>query len=408
MGKVMDAARVLLGKDQRALTAGQLIGERARTSRTSRARFITAEEARKNSVWWAGLTLRANLMSTFPVDVVRSVGDLLVSVTSPGPLFSQPGDGIGITRHLWNRSWDLDSAGNHVGIITARNAFGLPARIEQVPLDVVHAQMNGRKIDFWRIDGKRYEKYEIWHETQYTMSGIELGLSPLAYAARSLGIYESTQEFALDWFGNGALPRGTLKNTEKARLGNAERRLAKDGFKEATLGGDIFVHGMEWEWTPSVTTAATAGFLDQKTSSEKDVCRYIGVPAGMLDVEISTGNITYANATQANLQFLVTQLGPGVVRLQDFWSDNALPKPWKMRLNTDALLRMDPKTKADLMALLNANQLRTKTELRALDNLAPYDDQQIAEIAQFAQMMKPPAAPAGPQTKESTPWLVPS
>lgn len=408
MGRIGDAARILLGQEKRALTLGQMIGERARTSRTSSARFITAEEARKNSVWWAGLTLRANLMSTFPVDVVRSVDDLLVPIGSPGPLISTPFPGVGITRFLWNRQWDLDSSGNHVGIITARNAFGLPSQIEQVPLDVVHAQMNGRNVSFWRIDGKRYETYQIWHETQYTMSGVALGLSPLAYAARSLGIYDSTQEFALDWFGNGSLPRGALRNTKKDMLSNKERDNAKEGFKQATLGGDIFVHGVEWEWTPSTTTAATAGFLDQKTSSEKDVCRYIGVPAGMLDVEISTGNVTYANATQANLQFLVTQLGPAVVRLQDFWSDNALPKPWKLRLNTDALLRMDPKTKAELMALLNQGQLRTKTELRALDNLGPYDDQQISELAQFAQMMKPTPAPAGPVQKEVAPWLVPS
>lgn len=406
MGRVMNAVRALTGQQDRALSFSQIVGDRSRIGRAS-SRYVSAEQALKNSVWWAGLTLRANLMSTFPLDVVRSREGLMVPVTSPGPLVSTPYPGIGITRFLWNRSWDLDSAGNHVGIITARNAFGQPAQIEQVPLELVRAQMDGRKIKYWVVDGKRYELSEIWHETQYTMSGVALGLSPLAYAARSLGIYESTQEFAMDWFGGGSLPRGVLRNTKREKLSNDDRRNAKEGFKESTAGGDIFVHGMEWEWIPSATTAATAGFLDQKTSSEKDVCRYIGVPAGMLDVEISTGNITYANATQANLQFLVTQLGPAVVRLQDFWSDNALPNPWKLRLNTDALLRMDPRTKAELMALLNANQLRTKTELRALDNLAPYEADQIAEIATFAQMIKP--APAGPvQKQEALPWLVPS
>lgn len=407
MGRLKDAARALTGRVDRDATLSDVIGDGSRIRRRGAPVRVTAEQALKNSVWWAGLTLRADLMSTFPVDVVRSVGGLMVPVVSPGLLFSRPTPDVGIVRFLHDRQWDLDSVGNHVGIITSRNAFGLPASIEQVPTECVRAQMNGRKIKHWIIDNKVYQRYEIWHETQHTVSGFDLGLSPLAYASRALSIYDSTQEFAADWFGNGALPRGVLRHTKRDRLDNQTRNDAKDGFKESTLGGDIFVTGVEWEWIPSATTAATAGFLDQKTSSEKDVARYIGVPAGMLDIEISTGNITYANATQANLQFLVTKLGPAVVGLQDFWSDHALPKPWKMRLNTDALLRMDPMTKALLLELLNKNRLRTPTELRALDNLPAYDPAQIAELTTFAQMIKPP--PTGPvQKEEAQPWLVPS
>ena len=404
MSRIGTAYRALTGQLRDADFAS-LLGDQSR-QRRSLSGAVTQDAAMKNSVWWRGLALRANIMSTFPIDVVRDRSGLMVPVSPTPPLLIKPAPGVGIVEHLYNRQIDLDRIGNCVGLITARNAFGLPAAIELQPMDLVIARMDGMKIKQWKIDGKYYNPGDVWHEKQYTKSGMALGLSPLAYAAYSMGIYQSAQEFALDWFANGALPRGVLKNTRRDKIPADVRQDAKEGFEESTRNGQIFVTGVEWEWQPAMTTAATAGFLEQKAASEKDVARYVGVPAGMLDVEISTGNITYANATQANLQFLVTELGPAVVRLQDHWSDNALPKPWKMRLNTDALLRMDPVTKAQMLALYNSNQLRTKTELRALDNFAPFTADDLSDLATFAAMGKP--VPTGPVQKEQAPWLVPS
>lgn len=407
MGRITTAARVLFGGPERGLSDLPQYQSRSRRSARPIATPLTPEQALKNSVWWAGLVLKSDLMSTFPVDVVRDVGGILVPVPNAGPLFISPSPGVMLNEHLYNRAWSLNSIGNSVGIIRERNAYGLPSQVELVPMHTVVARMDGFRIREWKIDNVRYSKSEIWHERQFTQAGFELGLSPLAQAAWSMNLYESTQEFAAEWFGNGLLPRGVLRNTKRDKLDATLRQSAKDSFREDTANGDIFVTGVEWEWTPAQTTAATAGFLDQKTSSEKDVARYIGVPAGMLDVEVSTGNVTYANRLDANLQFLVTKLGPDVVRLQDYWSQHALPKPWKLRLNTDALLRMDPKGKADLLALLNANQLRTKNELRALDNLGDYTAEQMAELTLFAQMAKP--VPTGqPVQKEAHSWLVPS
>lgn len=406
MGRLTTAARVLFGSPQRGLSDVPGFESRSRRSARAVASPLTPDQALKNSVWWSGLVLKSDLMSTFPVDVVRDVGGILVPVANPGPLFVSPSPGVMLNEHLYNRSWSLNSIGNSVGIIRERNAFGLPSQVELVAMHTVVARLNGFKIVKWRIGNTEYSPGEIWHERQFTQAGFDLGLSPLAQAAWSMNLYESTQEFAAEWFGNGLLPRGVLRNTKRDKLDAKLRRDAKESFREDTANGDIFVTGVEWEWTPAQTTAATAGFLDQKTSSEKDVARYVGVPAGMLDVEVSTGNVTYANRLDANLQFLVTKLGPDVVRLQDYWSQHALPKPWKLRLNTEALLRMDPKGKADLLELYSRNQLRTKNELRALDNLGAYTSEQMAELTLFAQMAKP--VPTGPVQKEAQPWLVPS
>jgi HK97 family phage portal protein len=378
-----------------------------RGRRANAGQTVNQNTALKNSVWWAGLVLRANLVSTFPVDVVRLGSDgLLVPIKNPGQLVSEPYPNVDITEFLFSTQMDKDRYGNAVGIIRERNALGLPITVELQNMATCSAIMNGPAVQQWRCGNDYYNPRDIWHEKQYTMAGLGLGLSVLGYAAHTMGIYASTQEFALQWFGNGALPRGTLKNTVRPKLDPKVADEARERFKAATQDGDIFVHGQEWEWTPATTSAQSSGFLDQKASSERDVARYVGVPGGMLDVEISTGNITYANVTQANLQFLVTQLGPSVIRTERYWSAKALPKPWQMKLNTDALMRMDPMSKAQLMGLLIDKKVRTPTEVRRLDNLAPYTPEQLAELGTFASMGKP--APAGPVQKESTPWLVPS
>jgi hypothetical protein len=54
---------------------------------------------------------------------------------------------------------------------------------------------------------------DVWHERQFPVAGVPLGLSPIAYGAMSIGTYLSAAQFAVDWFSNGSIPAGRLKNT---------------------------------------------------------------------------------------------------------------------------------------------------------------------------------------------------
>jgi HK97 family phage portal protein len=397
----------------RALTRAADLGPLDAPNRSRRAGnggpLVTQESALRNSVWWAGTMLRANLVSTFPVDVVRATPDgLLKPVANPGPLVSEPWPDQDITEFQFSTQMDKDRYGNAVGIIRERNALGKPTAVELQSMANVSATMDGGRVVEWRCGNSYYDPRDIWHEKQYTMAGFGLGLNPMQYASSQLGIYDSAQAWAADWFAGGAQPKGDLKNTEKSKLGAKEAQEARDKFRETTRGGDIFVHGVEWEWTPAETSAATSGFLEQQESSEQAICRFIGVPAMMVGVDAGTGNITYANVTQANLQFLIMHLQPSIVRTERYWSRKALPAPWQFKLNTDALLRLDPQGKADLMVKLNTQKLRTPTELRRLDNLGPYDDDQMSELGTFAQLGKPVPSTTPTQLSEAPTWLVPS
>lgn len=406
MGRLMNAYRAFTG---RAASLSDLSGQGySRRPSGLQTPTITQETALRNSVWWAGLHLKANVMSSFPYDVIKPGPDgLTYAVANPGTLIEEPWPGVDITEFSYSSEMDLSRYGNFVGIIHQWNQHGKPTMVEPALMSAVSAKMNGNVITEWRIGSTTYDVAEIWHQRRHTVSGWPLGMSTLAYAAWSLGLHQSATEFALDWFATGANPKGTLKHTERSTIPSAERELAKEEFKAATAGGDIFVHGNVWEWSPAEQDAPGAGFLEMMTASNQDTARYVGVPPSMIGVETATGNITYANITQANLEWLITEMGPNVRRDERYWSRYAMPKPWQVKRNTDALLRMDPTAKADLMVKLVGAKLRAPDELRALDNLPPFTPDQIAQIGQFAALGKPtPTAPTQ-QAGEVVPWQTP-
>jgi len=75
----------------------------------------------------------------------------------------------------------------------------------------------------------------------------------------------------------------------------------------------------------------------------------------------------------------VMNLGPAIVRREVALSA-ALPQPRYVKLNTDAILRMDPSTVTENLAAQITARLRTVDEGREVLNLPPLTDAQYAEF----------------------------
>lgn len=341
---------------------------------------VNSDSSRRNSAVWACQTLRAGLVSATPLDVYRTVGGVMVEVPKPPVLRMPGGERVGLPEWLYSSEMDLSSWGNAVGIITKRDGNNLPAEIELQHESTVRAFGCGPHITKWKIGRQDYDPADIWHEKDVTISGVPLGLSPLAYAAYSIGGYLSAQQFALDWFAAGANPKGVLKNSKTEVLAPGVADSVKAKFKEATAAGDIFVTGSIWEWTPTTTTAAGAAFLEEMKFAAAEVCRFYGVPADLIDAGASGSSITYANVTQRNLQFLIMHLGPHYVRREWAFSQYLVQQPRTVKFNTDALLRMDPATRTELLIKQVAGRTLAPSEARALDNREPFNEAQLAEF----------------------------
>lgn len=342
----------------------------------------TRRDSLKVSVKWACLRLRADLLSTTPLDVFRRVAGVQVEVPKT-PVFLAPGgseaDGVGMVEWLYSSQFDLDDCGNHFGIIRARDGMKLPSLIEQVPVDTVTVRVRKGKRTY-RIDGTEYQPDEVWHERQFTTSGSPVGLSPTAHSALSAKGYLSAQEFAVSWFDGGGVPAAHLQNVAKQTLTPEESATAKARFKASVSNGDLLVSGKDWEYHMLGAKASESAFIEQMTASAPDQCRFYGVPGDMVDVQVPTGTVTYANVTQRNLQLLVLNMGPAYLRREDMLSRRLLPQPRYAKFNTDALLRLDPETRSNKLIAEVQGRLLAPSEARELMNMQPFTDEQLAEF----------------------------
>jgi HK97 family phage portal protein len=227
----------------------------------------------------------------------------------------------------------------------------------------------------------------VWHEKQFTVSGSPLGLSPIAYAAMTLQNSLSAMEFAAEWFGNNATPGQHLKNKAKTLKRDESRKIA-DMYRDTVKAGDVFVTGNDWELSLLSAKASEAAFLDQTNATDRDVCRYLGVPGDMIDVSADGSAITYANITQRNLQFLIMNLGPAIARREEHYSARLLPAPRYMKMNTNALLRMDLRSRYEAYKIGIDGRWLTPSRVQDRENEPPFT---AAELAELDRHFPPPA-----------------
>lgn len=367
---------------------GALFGSRAANlqalgvlsrSASGRAPLPTSRrETLAASVKWACLRLRADLLSTTPLDVYRRVNGVQVEMPKPPVLLAPGGADLEPEEWLYSTQFDLDDCGNTFGLVTGRTAQNHPTGIELVPAETVVVRVV-KGVKEIRVDGKKYPVEDVWHERQFTTSGSPVGLSPTAFAAMTIGGYLSAQKFAAEWFAGGGIPAAHFRNTEKV-VTPAEARIIKDRFDAQVDTGGMLVTGSDWEYNVLGAKASESGFTDAIKISAPDQCRFYGVPGDMVDVESATGSITYANVTQRNLQLLIINMGPAYVRREQTFSRRLLPAPRYAKFNTDALLRMDPASRSIKLVGEVAGRVLAPSEARELENRQPFTADQLAEF----------------------------
>ncbi len=373
---------------------------------------VTDDRALKHSVVWACRSLRAGLISTFPIDQYRDVLGIQTEWPYKPTILTDPGGTrVDIQDWMSMTQADLDSAGNTVGLITERSAArsvyypeGLPSRIELQPIASCAYVQRSDRPDQWRIGTKLYDLADVYHEAANRQAGLKVGLPTVVYAALSIGEGLSMQQHGLDWFSGGGIPKAHMKNTMKL-LDPEDVSRAKQWWRDVVANGDMLVTGKDWEY--DMIQAQTAGmeFIAGRDHSNLDICRFFDTPGDLVDVNQSGASITYANITQRNLQYLIYRLGPAVSRREKALT-KLLPAPRYIKMNTDALLRMDPLTRQKLLRSKVETWQLTNTEARAMDNLAPLTAAQITEMTGIYGGPKTggssPSSGDGPDTEQSS------
>lgn len=342
-----------------------------------RRNVSTKKGALAHSAAWACIRLRGDLVSTLPIDTYRKSPWGQVEIPKPPVLVEPGGEKVEIVEWMYSTQTDLDTLGNTFGIVTEKDGTGLARRIDLVPRDEVNVQSVKGELTY-RFSGKKIDADKVWHERQFTSSGLAVGLSPLAFAALDMLTHTAAQEFAASWFGGGLVPLAHLKYGSSA-VPPKDAEVIKLRHKLAIENGDPFVTGKDWEYKAIDVAQAQSNFITSMQFSDTQMCRFFGVPGDLIDASVSGSSITYANITQRNLQFLVLNLGAAIKRREVALS-RLLPRPRFVKLNSDALLRMDPETVAKMLGQEIRDRMIAPSEARELQNRAPFTDEQIEEF----------------------------
>ena len=239
---------------------------------------VTPDTALRLSAVWACVRLLADTVSTLPLDTFR--GD--EEIPAP-PLLASPAAGWSLPEWLYAAMVSLLLRGNAYGLITARSGPRLtPAQVELVNPDnlTVNVEANGSVT--YRYRGRVIDPSDLWHVRAFVYPGSPVGLSPISYAAETVGLGLATQRFGREFFKSGASPSGILSinaplSSEQIEMAKFKIFAATHGKREPLIVGGTGT-GEAAQWTSLSINPNESQFVESRRLGVAEIARTFGVP----------------------------------------------------------------------------------------------------------------------------------
>lgn len=359
--------------EARAVNPGDWIRGLDGSDKTKAGEVVTADKAMRVDAMWASVHLLASLISNLPVDVFRGVGTDKTPV-SPLPQFVQSPSLI-VDRQDWvyQAMVSLLLRGNAYGMILARGAGQLPTSVEWLDPDTVKAeQKSSLRPPTYSIGGQDVPREDIIHLRAFTKPGSAIGLSPVQYRAETLGISLAAQGYGAGFYGGGGHPSAVFMNKDLQTIQAEQATTIKERVSAAIRGKrEPLVVGSSWSYLPLQVNPAEADFVNSMGYSDAQIARMYGPGvAEVLGYQVAGSSLTYSNRVDRSLDLLTYTADPWVTKFNNFWT-NSIPRPQTARLNVNALLRSDPKTRHEMYLIDRQIGLYNIDELRSLEDQSP-------------------------------------
>ena len=341
---------------------------------------VNQETAQRLGAVFAAVDLISRLIKSFPFHEYRLDTDGVRVRQSDPPLLVQPSLDVPLSGWVEQIVASLLFRGNTFGLVTSFSAEpGIggvwPRQIEMLNPDCVTYTRVGRRGPFvWRVEGVEVDRWPagpLWHVAGHLRAGSPVGLSPISYAAETIGLGLAAQRFGGQWFRDGAMPTGTLSSDKE--IDETAAKWIKRQFLQALDGNRepvVLANGIKYD-TVSVA-AEESQFLESIGANVADVARFFGVPPE--EIGGSSGNsMTYSNIESRGVSLLVRTIGPWTTVLEEALS--ALrPKPRVIRATVDSLLRTDTITRYKAHQMAIRDGWRSVNETRRLEDQPPIEN----------------------------------
>lgn len=343
-----------------------LAAERNRRAGSSSSGLVAdTDHAMRLGAVWSCLDLISRL-SALPVSQFRRAGKAPEEVGRPSQLLSAPWPqmhAIGWRRQIL-MSWL--TSGNVFGLVGERDQGGWPTKVQILSPARMKARPLGEGMVEWFIDG-RPAGDDLIHWPAFTMPGSPIGLSPLEYAAATVGLGLQATEFGRRWFVDGAHPSSVL--VSDSAISQEQALIIKERFRNAIAGREpaVLGHGLSYEAIQ--ISPEESQFLATVKANKADIAGFFLVPPEMIGGE-SGNSQTYANVEQRSLNYLTYNAGWWVTLLEELLS-SMVPSGEYCKINTGALVKVDVRTQAEVESLRIRGGWGTPNEAREHEDRPP-------------------------------------
>lgn len=383
-----------------------------------KGRHVSLEDSLKLSAWWACVRLWSQIVAALPQQFFRENADGQRELVRDHPLlqlFRVSPNAEQTAVEFWE--------GMIAGLLTIGNAYaekqeilGRLVALMPIPWELCrpYRDENGAVRYRWTVDGKERNlpAESVLHLRGFGFGGL-MGLSPLAYAHQTLSGAMDTEEASARLFGTGMRASGFLMSPQT--LDVEQRRHAQKNLIKPLEGpqaeGKIGLLEGGWKFQAANVPAKDAEMLLSRRFNVEDICRFMGTPPILIGHAGEGQTMWGSGVEQIMLGWLTTQLGPFLTRIEAALNRHVIPVSERGRVFVDydesALLRADSAARATLMASLAQNGLRTRNELRRLDNLGPLPGGDVltvqSNLTLLSRLGETPAAPTPDQSAPQDP-----
>ena len=269
---------------------------------------------------------------------------------------------------------DILLQGNAYALIL-RNGKGEVIGLQYIQAGLVSPIDRGDRIEYQVTGIKGFVRQEdILHFMNYTDNGV-YGISVLTHARRTLGIADSGDTAAQNFFSSGGCTTGFLKFDGPSSGKQREEILS--AWNQATGGvrnqpNGIPVLPANVNYTQLSVNPADSQLLESREFSVVEICRFFGVsPTKCFDLT----HASYNNSEMAELAFLNDTLRPLLTKIE-MEMETKLFKPeegYDIKFDVSELLRTDKKSQAEYftklfnLGVLSPNDIRKELDMDEIE-----------------------------------------
>lgn len=214
-------------------------------------------------------------------------------------------------------------------------------------------------------------KDQIFRVDWFSLDGLNT-FKPLELAQNAIGLGIAAEEFASNYFKNGANVSGVIEYPDGLDDDQVERfrKQTREGYSGLSNTARLMFLEQGSKFQKVSNTPEESQMLDTRKFQVREAARFYNIPPHMIgDLEQATFN----NIEQMSLNFVIYTLRPYLVRIEKAYVAQCLTaeerKSIYAKFSVEALLRGDYKSRMEGFAIARQNGWMSANDIRDLDDL---------------------------------------